>query len=76
MESVIKNRLASFQIYNLSWTRIIPAARGLSHAEIATAAENAAKRTILSDRTRVRTDDVVIALEERPRSHRRTDKAT
>ena len=76
VESVIKNRLASFQIYNLSWTRIIPAARGLSHAEIATAAENAAKRTILSDRTRVRTDDVVIALEERPRSHRRTDRAT
>lgn len=76
VESVIKNRLASFQIYNLSWARIIPAARGLSHAEIATAAENAAKRTILSNRTRVRTDDVVIALEERPRSHRRTDRAT
>lgn len=76
VESVIKNLLASFQIYNLSWTRIIPAARGLSHAEIATAAENAAKRTILSDRTQVRTDDVVIALEERPRTHRRADKAT
>ena len=73
VESVIKNRLASFQIYNLSWTRIIPAARGLSHAEIATAAENAAKRTILSNRTRVRTDDVVIALEERPRTRRRAD---
>ena len=76
VESVIKNRLASFQIYNLSWTRIIPAARGLSHAEISTAAENAAKRMILSGRTRVRTDDVVIALEKRPRSHRRADKAT
>ncbi|MBD4601670.1 AAA family ATPase, partial [Xanthomonas citri pv. citri] len=33
VESVIKNRLASFHIYNLSWSRIIPAARGLSHAE-------------------------------------------
>ena len=32
-------------------------------AYVATAAENAAKRTILSDRTRVRTDDVVIALD-------------
>ena len=75
VESVIKNRLASFHIYNLSWTRIIPAARGLSHAEIATAAENAAKRTVLGGRTRVRTDDVVIALEERPRPKRRTDGA-
>ena len=75
VESVIKNRLASFQIYNLSWTRIIPAARGLSHAEIATAAENAAKRTVLGERTQVRTDDVVIAMEERPRPKRRTDGA-
>lgn len=73
IESVIKNRLASFQIYNLSWARIIPAARGLSHAEIATAAEDAAKRTILSNRTRVRTDDVIIALKQRPRAHYRAD---
>ncbi len=68
VESVIKNRLASFQIGNLSWVRIVPAARGLSHAEIATAAENAAKRTVLSGRNRVLTDDIVSALEERPRS--------
>lgn len=67
VESVIKNRLSSFQISNLSWLRIMPAARGLSHAEIATAAENAAKRTILSDRTRILTADLIAALEERPR---------
>lgn len=73
VESVIKNRLSSFQISNLSWSRIVPAARGLSHAEISTAAENAAKRTILSGRSRVRTDDLIIALEERPRGLPRTD---
>lgn len=67
VEAVIRNRLSSFQISNLSWPRIISAARGLSHAEISTAAENAAKRTVLSNRTRVRTDDLVTALEERPR---------
>lgn len=67
VESVIKNRLSSFQISNLSWSRIVPAARGLSHAEIATAAENAAKRTILSGRSRILTDDLIAALDERPR---------
>lgn len=68
VEAVIKNRLASFQTSNLSWPRIVPAARGLSHAEIVTAAEHAAKRAVLDGRTRVRTDEVVTALEERPRS--------
>lgn len=76
VESVIRNTLSSFQISNLSWPRIVPAARGLSHAEISTAAENAAKRTVLSGRNRVRTDDVVTALEERPRTPRRPDGAT
>lgn len=66
--AVIKNRLASFQIGNLSWNKIVPAARGLSHAEIATAAENAAKRTVLDGRTRIRTDEMIAALEERPRA--------
>jgi SpoVK/Ycf46/Vps4 family AAA+-type ATPase len=65
--AVINNRLAAFRIGNLSWQRVIGAARGLSHAEITTAAENAAKRTVLSGRTRILTDDLVAALEERPR---------
>lgn len=76
VESVIRNTLSSFQISNLSWPRIVPAARGLSHAEISTAAENAAKRTVLSGRNRVRTDDVVIALEERPRTPHRPEEVT
>lgn len=66
-KAVIMNRLALFHISNLSWSRVVVAARGLSHAEIATAAENAAKRSVLGGRTRVLTDDLVAALEERPR---------
>ncbi|WP_265443926.1 AAA family ATPase [Flexivirga meconopsidis] len=66
-QAVIKNRLAIFHISNLSWPRAVVAARGLSHAEIATAAENAAKRSVLAGRTRILTDDLVAALEERPR---------
>lgn len=64
IRTVIENRLASFYISNLSWKRVISAAQGLSHAEIATAAENAAKRTVLAERARIRTDDLVSALAE------------
>ena len=64
---VIENRLASFSTSNLSWKRIVSAAQGLSHAEIATAAENAAKRVVLTDRARIVTGDVVAALSERSR---------
>lgn len=67
-QAVIRNRLALFHISNLSWPRVLEAAHGLSHAEIATAAENAAKRSVLAGRTRVLTGDLVSALEERPRS--------
>lgn len=68
IRTVIENRLASFYISNLSWKRVISAAQGLSHAEIATAAENAAKRTVLAERARIRTDDLVSALAERARA--------
>ncbi|GAB37257.1 MULTISPECIES: AAA family ATPase [Gordonia] len=68
IRTVIENRLASFSISNLSWKRVISAAEGLSHAEIATAAENAAKRTVLAERARIRTDDLVSALAERARA--------
>lgn len=74
-EAVIRNRLARFHIGDLSWPRVVAAAQGLSHAEIATAAENAAKRTVLAGRGRVRTDDLVAALHERPRPHRRGEPA-
>lgn len=67
VQTVIRNRLALFQINNLSWVRILESAGGLSHAEIATAAENAAKRSVLAGRTRIRTDDLISALDERPR---------
>lgn len=75
IEAVLRNRLTAFQIGNLSWTKIIPAARGLSHAEITTAAEKAAKRTVLEGRACVRTEELVSALEERPRVYERDEKA-
>ena len=68
VQAVIANRLASFSTGNLGWKRVIAAAHGLSHAEIATAAENAAKRTVLAGRARILTDDLVAALAERTRA--------
>ncbi len=71
VQAVIKNRLARFNTGNLSWNRVTESAHGLSHAEISTASENAAKRTVLAGRNRLRTDDLVTALKERPRVHSR-----
>jgi SpoVK/Ycf46/Vps4 family AAA+-type ATPase len=64
-KEVIKNRLANFRINNLSWNRILDAALGLNQAEIANAAAHAAKRTVLSGRSQILTDDLVAALRER-----------
>jgi SpoVK/Ycf46/Vps4 family AAA+-type ATPase len=72
VRAVIENRLSSFRTSKLSWTRIFTAARGLSHAEIAIASENAAKRTVLSGRKQIVTDDLLSALDERPGAGNRT----
>ncbi|WP_224280540.1 AAA family ATPase [Nocardioides lacusdianchii] len=71
IRAVLENRLASFRTGNLGWKRVVAAGEGLSHAEVATAAENAAKRTVLAGRTRILTDDLVAALSERSRTHGR-----
>ena len=74
IQLVIENRLALFQTSHLSWPRIIAAAEGLSHAEISTGAENAAKRTVLDQRSRIKTDDLVRALADRPRTLSKTEQ--
>lgn len=71
--AVIRNRLASFKVSQLSWARIIPVAQGLSHAEITAASENAAKNAILDERGRILTRDLVEALEERPQATSRRE---
>lgn len=74
VRAVIKNRLANFRVGNLGWKRIVESARGLSHAEITVAAENAAKRAVLSEHSQIRTDDLVSALEDRRRPESRRDE--
>lgn len=67
VRAIINNCLASFKTSRLGWPKILEAAHGLSHAEVATAAENAAKRTVLSGRDQVVTGDLIAALKERSR---------
>ena len=66
--AVIGNRLARFDVRAVDWSRVVAAAGGLSHAEVATAAEEAAKRAVLSGRIQVLTDHLVDSLAERRRT--------
>ncbi len=68
-ERVMKSRLAILDTTQLDWTEVSRAAVGLSHADLARASEQAAKKTILSQRKRVETEDVVEALRERGPTH-------
>lgn len=66
-EKVIANRLSDFNISSLDWSLILPAAKGLSHADIVAAAETAAKASVLQGRTSISTGDIVTALNGRAR---------
>nr|WP_255633256.1 ATP-binding protein [Demequina sp. TTPB684] len=69
IRAVVRNRLATFGTSRVSWTKVIDAARGLSHAEISMAAENAAKRCVLGGRTTISTGELVSAMRSRPRAN-------
>ena len=62
---LVKNRLATFNVNRLGWTRVVESARGLSHADIIRAAESAARTTVLAHRKPILTQDLVSALQER-----------
>lgn len=50
VRKILENRLASFLVGVPDWDPVARAARGLSHADITIAGENAAKRVLLSNR--------------------------
>ena len=62
---VIRSRLAAFDLTDVNWRRVGPAAKGLSHAESTAAAELAAKEAILAGSTTVTTEGILDALEIR-----------
>jgi SpoVK/Ycf46/Vps4 family AAA+-type ATPase len=63
-KEVIRNRLANVGLGRIAWSQVTKAAIGLSHADITLAAEQAAKDSILEQRSQLTTEDLVTALRE------------
>jgi len=69
-EQVMRSRLAMLDASEVDWPRVMKLADGLSHADLAHACEQAAKRAILSDRRTIKTKDLADAVQERRVAHR------
>ncbi len=69
-EKVLRSRLALLETTGLEWPKVVRAANGLSHADIARACEDAAKDAILAHRARIETRELVRALAERRAAHK------
>lgn len=68
---ILETRLSTFSTKGIDWQAAATAGEGLSQAELARAASEAAKRAVLDNRDRVNSDDLVTAIAERKAaSHR------
>lgn len=67
IERLLRTRLSLFKTDALDWLEIVEAAGGLSYAEVARAADEAAKDAVLSGSASVGTAGLVAALRERHR---------
>ena len=65
IEALLRQRLAAQLESVFDWSKMVAAAKGLSLAEIARAADEASKEAIIEEDIRVDTDLVVAALRER-----------
>jgi len=68
-ESVMRSRLALLDTSRVSWSTVVTATEGLSHAEVARACEQAAKNVILDHQTAIDTAALVATLDERRATH-------
>lgn len=62
---VLRNRLAGLDTDTVDWQRVTAASSGLSHADLARAADHAAKDAVLGKSRRIATDVLLAAVEER-----------
>jgi SpoVK/Ycf46/Vps4 family AAA+-type ATPase len=69
IEHLIGNILGRFGVAELPVGKVIPAAQGLSHAEISLACNDAIKESILDDKTNVSVSLVIGMLHERQLAH-------
>lgn len=65
IKRIIMIGLRPFKAGRIAWSKVIPAAAGLSQAEIAKAAEDAVKAAILDEKNCVTTDQLLRRLQER-----------
>lgn len=65
VQQVLHRKLAMFQSSVVEWSRILPEAAGLSHADLARASEEAAKQAVLRGSTRITTEALLAAIHER-----------
>lgn len=64
-EQMLRSPLALLDTTRVDWAQIVSAARGSSYAEIVRVCEDAAKDSVLNDRTEVTTQDILDALAAR-----------
>ncbi len=64
-KGILETRLAVFDCSQLNWKSVLSAASGLSQAELARAADEAAKIAVLKGGTKIATATLVAALKER-----------
>ncbi|NVJ08973.1 ATP-binding protein [Myxococcus sp. AM001] len=63
-EATMRNRLTPFDISTLKWSRVRTAIRGLSHAHLVRACDDAAKQAILTGERQISTEGLLHALRE------------
>jgi len=69
VRALVANRLSSFDISRIEWSPITQSARGLSHAEVTRACDDAAKEAVLSDGKFITTSALEKALQLRRKMH-------
>lgn len=62
---LVENRLSSFDVRRLGWKSVIDATRGMTHADIVKACEDAAKDAVLDERRQIMSADLKRALKRR-----------
>ncbi|WP_368039910.1 AAA family ATPase [Ruegeria atlantica] len=65
IRQAIERRLINFSIARISWKKVTDFANGLSTADVVAAAEDAARRAVLTDTDKIATQDLIAALERR-----------
>lgn len=65
IQRLISSNIAPLKAPRLAWKKLLPAAEGLSQAELGRAVDDAVKTAILDERVQLTTDDIADRLNER-----------